>query len=122
MIYDVIRKSDGMKVYEYQSDQPIEWSGMAFAEFDHIERADQTAPQAGPSTMTKLEYLRRFTTEERVAIRAAATQNPVLADYLALMELAQEINTGDADTVAAVTMLEQAGLLAAGRANEVLNG
>ena len=122
MIYDVIRKSDGMKVYEYQSDRPIEWSGMAFAEFDHIERADQPAPQAGPSTMTKLEYLRRFTTEERVAIRAAATQNPVLADYLALMELAQEINTGDADTVAAVTMLEQAGLLAAGRANEVLNG
>ena len=125
MIYDVIRKSDGMKVYEYQSDQPIEWSGMAFAEFDHIdhiERADQTAQQGGPRTLTKLEYLRRFTTDERVSIRAAATQNPVLADYLALMELAQEINTGDADTVAAVTMLEQAGLLAAGRANEVLNG
>ena len=66
--------------------------------------------------------LRRFTVEERVAIRSAAEQNAVLADYLQLMELAQDINTGDADTIAAVTMLEQAGLIAAGRAQEILNG
>lgn len=35
--------------------------------------------------MTKLEYLRRFTTAERVAIRAAAKTEPVLEDYLAEM-------------------------------------
>ena len=37
-----------------------------------------------------------------------------------LMELAQEINLDDPDTVAAVQMIEQAGLIAAGRAAEVL--
>ena len=47
-------------------------------------------------------------------------QHTVLADYLQLMELAQEINLDDPDTVAAVQMLEQSGLIAAGRAVEVL--
>ena len=70
--------------------------------------------------LSKLEYLRRFTSEERVTIRQAAKVTPVLEDYLAMLELADEINTGDADTIAAVNMLEQAGLIAPGRAAEVL--
>ena len=53
---------------------------------------------------------------------SVAAANPVLEDYLKLMELAQDINTGDPDTIAAVTMLEQVGLIAAGRAQEILNG
>ena len=120
--YIVTRKSDGAEAYRYQSDTPVEWNGMEFATHDHVTVAQQPTTLTGPRTMAKLEYLRRFTVEERVAIRAAAEQNAVLADYLQLMELAQDINTGDPDTVAAVTMLEQAGLIAAGRANEVLNG
>ena len=71
---------------------------------------------------SKLAYLRRFTQEERIAIRAAATQSPALADYLALLELAEEVDTRDADTITAVHLLEQLGLLAAGRALEILNG
>ena len=120
--YIVTRKADGVEVYRYQSDTPVEWNGMAFATHDHTEQAEQPVLPSGPRTMTQLEYLRRFTVEERVAIRAAAAHNPVLADYLQLMELAQDINTGDADTIAAVTLLEQTGLIAPGRANEVLNG
>ena len=120
--YVVTRKSDGAEVLRYSSDAPVEWAGMSFAAHDHTEQVEQPTAPSGPRTMTKLEYLRRFTVEERVAIRAAAEQNVVLADYLQLMELAQDINTGDPDTVAAVTMLEQEGLIAAGRANEVLNG
>ena len=71
--------------------------------------------------LSKLEYLRRFTVNERVAIRAAAAANPVLADYLAMLELAQEINLRDTDTIAAVNMLEQAGLIGTGRAAEILS-
>lgn len=41
MIYDVIRKGDGVKVYEYNSEEPIEWDGMGFAEFDHMARESQ---------------------------------------------------------------------------------
>ena len=70
--------------------------------------------------LTKLEYLRRFTSAERVAIRAAAKMEPVLEDYMSLLELAEEINTQDSDTIAAVQMLESVGLISAGRANEIL--
>lgn len=76
--------------------------------------------KANSAILSKLEYLRRFTSEERVTIRQAAKVTPVLEDYLAMLELADEINTGDADTIAAVNMLEQAGLIAPGRAAEVL--
>ena len=36
MIFDVIRKSDGAKVYEYQSDAPVEWVDFPFTDFDHV--------------------------------------------------------------------------------------
>lgn len=70
--------------------------------------------------LTKLEYLRKFTAEERIAIRTVAKSNPVLEDYLSMLELADEIDIADTDTVAAVMMLEQGGLLAQGRAAEIL--
>lgn len=109
----------GEVVYAYGADQPDHFVDYPVEQFNHIRQKDVIAAPI-PRTITKLEYLRRFTTEERVAIRSAAASNPVLDDYLKLMELAQEINLDDQDTVAAVTMLEQAGLIAAGRAAEVL--
>lgn len=122
--YIVTRKSDGTEVYRYQADSPIEWSGMDFATHDHTMIAPAADPVSLPvgAVYSKLAYLRRFTQIERIAIRSAAAQNMALADYLALLELAEEIDTGDADTVAAVMMLEQLGLISAGRANEVLYG
>ena len=121
--YIVTRKSDGAEVLRYSAAQAQEVNGFDLVDYAHTEYTPD-APVIAPvnRTMTKLEYLRRFTDKERIAIRAAAEQNAVLADYLQLMELAQDINTGDADTIAAVTMLEQAGLIAAGRAQEILNG
>lgn len=123
--YIVTRKIDGVEVYRYKENYPIEWNGMEFATHDHRTAPDpEQIPAVSPvgAVYSKLAYLRRFTQIERIAIRSAAAQNMALADYLALLELAEEIDTGDADTVAAVMMLEQLGLISAGRANEVLYG
>lgn len=125
--YIVRGKTDGVEIYRYNADAPIEWSGMEFAEFYHAEWSDPS-PDGSINgvvlgrTLTKLEYLRRFTTEERVAIRAAAKVNPVLDDYLYMLELSEEIDLADVDIISAVNMLEQADLIAAGRAQEILNG
>ncbi len=73
-------------------------------------------------TLTKLEYLRRFTQAERITIRTVAETNPILADYMELLNIATEVNTNDPDTVAAVHMLEAVGLIATGRAKEILYG
>lgn len=122
MNFIVTRKSDGVEVIRYCAEMAQEVNGFDLIDYDHTEYTpDEPAHTATSRTLTKLEYLRRFTTEERVTIREVAKTNPVLEDYLAMLELAEEINTGDADTIAAVTMLEQVGLIGAGRANEVLN-
>ena len=71
-----------------------------------------------PPPLTQLAFLRRFTAEERIASRASA--DPVVQDFLHLLGLAQEIRLDDADTVAGVHYLESLGLLAEGRAAEVL--
>jgi hypothetical protein len=123
--YQVTRKSDSEPVYRYQADAPIEWTGMEFATHDHVIQVeiDPDGVIEGVVTgrvMTKLEYLRRFTAQERITIRTVAKTNPMLEDYMALMELASEIDTADADTKAGVQMLEAVGLLAAGRAAEIL--
>lgn len=77
-------------------------------------------PKSQERHLTKLQYLRRFTSMERVTIRQAAKAEPALEDYLAMLELAEDISLDDADTVAAVNMLELAGLIAPGRAAEIL--
>ncbi len=71
-----------------------------------------------PPALTQLTFLRRFTAEERVVIRASA--DPLVVDFLHLLGLAQEIRLDDADTVAGVNYLESLGLLAEGRAAVVL--
>jgi hypothetical protein len=71
-------------------------------------------------TLTKLDYLRRFTAEERINIRAVCKTNAVLEDFMVLMDLASEINLDDPDTIAGVHTLEAVGLLAQGRTSEIL--
>lgn len=117
--YIVERRDTGEVVYAYGADFAVEWPDYPFAEFNHIlQKPVEAAPVE--RIVTKLEYLRRFTMEERITIRQAATQSPVLSDYLAMLELAQDINLDDADTIGAVSMLEAAELIAPGRAAEIL--
>lgn len=68
--------------------------------------------------LTQLAFLRRFTAEERIIIRAST--DPGVEDFLHLLGMAQEILLDDPDTVAGVNYLEQLGLLEEGRAAEVL--
>lgn len=116
--YVVERRDTGEVVYAYGADVAVEWPQYPFAEFNHILQKDVVVIHE--RNVTKLEYLRRFTQAERIAIRAAATNSPELADYLAMLDLAQDINLDDLDTIAALAMLEAVGLLAAGRAAEIV--
>lgn len=67
---------------------------------------------------SKLAFLRRFTTAERIAIRAH--DEPVTKDFLYLLDLAEEVDVRDQDTRAWVNYLETCGVLAPGRAAEIL--
>lgn len=122
----VTRKPDGAEITRYAAMSPVEQIddlAVPFADFEHVEFiAGATDVTPTSYTWTKLAYLRRFTQDERIAIRSAAPQSAQLADYLELLALAEEVKSDDPDIITALTMLEGTGLLAAGRAQEILNG
>lgn len=74
------------------------------------------------NVLTKLEFMRKFTSTERVTIRNAISSGsyPILEDWWDLLQLASFIDIKDTDTISALTMLEQNGFLDTGRANEIL--
>jgi hypothetical protein len=79
----------------------------------------EAVPQPRAS-IPKIEYLRRFTQSERVAIRLAAAANHTVNDYVELLNATTTLHLDDPDVIAGVNSLESAGLLAAGRAAEIL--
>jgi hypothetical protein len=72
------------------------------------------------TNITKLEFLNRFTAEERITIRTVAQTNPAIADYLAMLDAAQDVSLIDARTIGGAQALEAAGLIGEGRAAEIL--
>ena len=68
--------------------------------------------------LTQLAFLRRFTAEERITIRSSS--DPIIQDFLHLVNLAQDIDVEDPDTIMGVGYLEASGLIASGRALEIL--
>ena len=123
-IYAVIRKSDGVQVYEYSYSTAVSLPEYPDETHDHVVVPDPAVEDPTPvagTTLTRLEYLRRFTDAERKTIRAAAKVNDTLDDYLYMLEMAEEVRTDDPATVAGVQALEAAGLIGAGRAAEILS-
>jgi len=71
--------------------------------------------------ITHVAFLKRFTAEERVAIRAAGEQSPAINDYLELLKAAgADVDLTDPITAQGLQALEAAGLLDEGRAAEIL--
>lgn len=85
-----------------------------------IESAGVVAAPTPEFKITKLAFKNRMTQAERIAIREASQTNPVVYDFLDLVSDAQFIDLTHNDTIAGVNYLESEGLLAAGRADEIL--
>lgn len=69
--------------------------------------------------LSQLEFLRRFTSQERIAAKTSA--DPIVEDFMYLLTLAQNIRLDDPDTIAGVNYLESVGILSEGRTQEILN-
>lgn len=98
-----------------------ETAGVGWSYVDGVFSPPAEPPAPPPvRELTKIDYLKRFTQEERIAIRSAAKVNPVAEDYIELLNAATVIHLDDPDTVKGVKTLEAAGLLAPGRAEQIL--
>lgn len=85
-------------------------------------RLVEETPVAIPPVLTKYEFLKRFTAQERIAARALAKTNDAIFDFMDLLSHASEVDCGNSDTIAAVQALEVLGALGDGRAVEILGG
>lgn len=71
-----------------------------------------------PVPLTRLEFLRRFTPQQRISIRAS--NDPVIQDGMGLLDLAQEVRTDDPDTVFFIGYLVQQNLITQADADRIL--
>lgn len=85
-----------------------------------VQFAVTEADRAIPQRLTRLQFLSRFTDEEMQSIVAAADTSPALKAALLKWQTAEGITLTDAVTQAGVQALEMAGLIAAGRAAQIL--
>jgi len=69
--------------------------------------------------LTHLQFMTRFTMEERVAIRAAAKTDPVIDDFLELLEISDYIYPAHEMTLAGLQYMVSQNLLTSERAVEV---
>lgn len=70
--------------------------------------------------LTKKEFLKKFTSTEYATIKAATQANAEVDYYWQLFIIAEEVVLNDPDTVQGIYALEMMGLLAPGRAQEIL--
>jgi len=68
--------------------------------------------------LSKLEFLTRFTTPERIAIRNST--DPIVGDFMALLNMAESISLTDMNTQNGVGYLVYIGLLEKHRIREIL--
>lgn len=70
---------------------------------------------------TSYEFLNRFTSSERSAIRAAAKADDTIADFLLLAGSAHEIIADDPTTVAGMNYLVTSSIITEARKTEILS-
>jgi len=120
--FRVVRKSDLVEVYRYQENEPVEWIGMEFATHDHVAVADEALALVPPTLTiwTVIEFKRRMTSAERIAARNRTATDANVADFMDLLDSAQEVRSDDPDVAAGLGYLTYLGDLAPGRAQEIL--
>lgn len=75
----------------------------------------------GGTAVSLLAFFNRFTTTERLAIRLAQVSNPVVADFMMLVNAAKFIDLADENTTAGLGYLTSVHLVTAERAQQILN-
>jgi hypothetical protein len=104
---------------------PRELLGLADESLANLNWADASLGYTGQGLfpfsrkVTALAFKQRLTAAERIAIRAAATSDPVIADFLDLLSSASTVDLDHADTVSGVDYLVSTELLTAERAAEL---
>jgi len=96
------------------------WTGLAWVLVEYVAPPAPPAPVVVKPTLSPREFLKRFTPQEYATIKAATSANAVIDYYWQQLILASFVDLDDPDTIGGVQALESTGLIAAGRAAEIL--
>jgi hypothetical protein len=117
--YAVQDRATGETVDSYTADQPDHIGRYPFEQFNHIPQP--VVVEAPVRMISKLDYMNRLSDTELAAIYTAAKTVVQVEVWLKKFDAVKdEVNLDDPRTVNGVNALEAAGLLAAGRAAEIL--
>ena len=79
-------------------------------------------PPAPVTVISRLDFLRRFTRAERIALRAAEATDPVVADFLLMLTLAEDVDLTSPDVTEGLAYLEANGFVTAERGATIRSG
>jgi hypothetical protein len=110
---DVADLPDGWGRKEYtERPEGFDWNAETL-DFD-IEQPKRVEP------ITAVQFMRRFTVEERIAIREQRAVDPVLDDFFDLLVVAGSVRVDDPDMMAGVGYLVLKGLVSIDRTAQLL--
>ncbi len=123
-MYHALYLTDGTLVGVTNSD-PVALPSVSVIQLDSpplldkcIWNSETLSFDINSTTCSKLDFMTRFTISERLA--AKASSDPVVADFLELLTLAEFIDTSDPNTIAGVNYLAYAGIISQSRIPDVL--
>ena len=97
------------------------WTGLEWVLVPYVAPPAPVAPTPPAVPWTKKEFLLKFTPAEYAAIKSTAAANATLDYYWSLFTVADFVDKTDEATIAGINLLETAGLIATGRATEILS-
>ena len=122
--FAVQNRHTGEIVYSYSADEAVDSTDYPFADFNHIPQADASVV-APRRRVTKLEFVGRLGSDY-IPLLVAAKSNVAIEAFMKMLDWATPEADGtsldlcDQRIVEALTQLEQAGAIAAGRAAEIV--
>jgi hypothetical protein len=91
-------------------------------EFSYTWDTDSCSFVSTPKRIiSRKDFLKKFTPQEYAGIKGATQQNAVVDYYWQLFMVAENIDLADLDVLGGLSALEQLGLLASGRAMEIVS-
>ena len=122
--WKVTNRATGETIYAYTADAPIAWDGMGFDVCNHIAEPVHVEQSSPARRLTKLAFIGRIGTEFSGILTAAKTNVQVelfvrMLDWATTDPDGTSVDLDDPRVVDALTTLEAAGLIGAGRALEI---
>lgn len=120
----VTNRITGEVVHAYTADEPYPFEGMGFDVCNHIAEAVQIEQSSPARRLTKLAFIGRIG-NEFAGILTAAKTNVQVELFVRMLDWATpdpdgtSVGLDDPRVVEALTTLEAAGLIGAGRAQEI---